>query len=252
MVAPASLLETVMRAVADPGIDPARLREFLEIGKDLEAIKAKKEYVAAFLAAKRDMDGIKITRRGKIIYAAKGGKPGGVVRFARYDDIADVVKPILAKHDLAATYNYEYTNNPPKVICVMTLTHRGGHSQEFRSVPLPMVDSSGGKNDIQGAGSVASYGRRYIVCPVFDVVAEGEDDDGSGLGAPEVITEEQARQIEDIVEACHQRDPKFRAAFAKWLAVEFQVDSPAALYQGAQRDAVLGKLHEKMAALGIK
>ncbi len=244
-----SMLEVVMRAVTDPSIDPSRLREFLEIGRLLEADRAKKEYIAAFIAAKQEMDGIKIKKDGKIVYEGKGGKAGGVIKFIKYDDIAAVVKPILAKHDLVATYTAEFSVNPPKTVAVMKLMHKGGHSEEFRSVPLPMVDSGGGKNDIQGAGSVSMYGRRYVVGPAFDIVAEGDDDDGSGKGQPVQVTEEQAQMIRDIVGELADQDPRFSTAFSKWLKAEFQVEDLTSLCQGSQYGTVLSKLAEKRAYL---
>jgi hypothetical protein len=233
--------------VANPDIDPARLREFLAIGRELEADQAKREYVEAFMQAKRALDGVKITKHGKIVYPAKReGGTASTVTFARYEDIADAIKPKLAESGLAASYSYEYTANPPKVICVMTLTHLRGHSQEFRSVPLPMVDSSGGKNDIQGAGSISSYGRRYVVCPAFDIVTEEEDNDGTGKGSPVQITEEQIRVIEDMVQACTEKDPLVPQSFPRWLKAEFAIDSPAKLYQGPQLEAVMGMLKRKL------
>lgn len=244
------MLEIVMRAVADPTIDPSRLREFLQIGRELEADRAKKDYIAAFHAAKQEMDGIKIRKDGKIVYD-KPGKAGGVIKFMKYDDIADAIKPILARHDLVATYTAEFTVSPPKTVVVMELMHKGGHSKEYRSVPLPMVDSGGGKNDIQGAGSVSAYGRRYVVVPAFDIVAEGEDNDGAGSRVI-AITPEQVQTIWDIVEECNNRDPKFSQLFVKWLRAEFAIDNPVNLFQGAQLKAVMAKLDEKMVLLGMK
>jgi hypothetical protein len=242
---PQTMLEIVMRAASDPTIDPARLREFLAIGRELEADKAKREYVAAFLAAKADLDGMKITKRGQIVYEAKLGKKGSSIGFMRYDDIAEAVKPILRSHGLAATYSYEMLAGAPKVVCVMKLMHQGGHSEEFRSVPLPMIDQSGGKTDIQGAGSVSSYGRRYVVCPAFDIVAEGEDNDGARTLPTEPITFEQAVKIEEILLAYEERVPGQKSKFMAWMKAELQVEAIKDLYQGAQLDAVMEKLRPR-------
>lgn len=248
---PRSMLAVVMEAVRDPSMDPARLREFLEIGKELEAREAKKQYVSAFMAAKKDLDCIKIRKDGKIVYEDKPGKRGGTIKFMRYDDIADVVRPVLAAHDLAATFGYEFIATPPRTVCVMTVSHRAGHAEQFRSVPLPLSDSGGGKNEVQGAGSVSSYGRRYVICPAFDIVAEGEDDDGSGSGVPEKITDAQAMAIEDTIQEIENRQPGARVKITNWLQKEFQIDSPAKLMQGAQLAAFNKQLAAKAKALGI-
>lgn len=246
------MLQAVLNAMRDPAIDPERLEKFLAIGRTLEADQARRDYIAAFMGAKDALRDIKITKRGKIVYEPKGGKPGGVFKFMKYEDIAAAVKPVLSKHGLAASYSYEYTQNPPKVIAVMRLIHRAGHSEEFRSVPLPMVDSSGGKNDVQGAGSVASYGRRYVVCPAFDIVAEDEDDNGSGHNAPVPITQDQIDRLTDVIQECQNRESGFEGRFQKWIRSEFEIESVSQLYQGHQYDAVLTKLREKCHALGVK
>lgn len=250
--AQSGMLQAVLQAMRDPAIDPERLEKFLAIGRTLEADQARRDYIAAFMGAKDALRDIKINKRGRIVYEPKGGKPGGVVKFMKYEDIAAAVKPVLAKHGLAAAYTCEYTQNPPKVITVMKLIHHSGHFEEFRSVPLPMVDSSGGKNDVQGAGSVSSYGRRYVVCPAFDIVAEDEDDNASGHAAPVAVSQDQIDRITDVIQECQNRESGFEGRFLKWLQSEFEIDAVARLYQGYQYDAVMTKLREKCKALGVK
>lgn len=245
--APSSMLESVMQMMAQPGKSAAELRELLIFGKELEAEKARRDYIVAFQSAKRDMLTMRIQKNGRIVY--KDNK--GTVKFAKYDDIADAVQPILARNGLTASFSYEFVAAPPKTICVMTLLHESGHEKEFRSVPLPMIDSSGGKTDIQGAGSIGSYGRRYTVVPAFDIITEDEDDDGSGKGVALPITEDQLITIEDIVRACADKDPRFTALFKKWMLVELKTDDPAQLLQGDQLKTVMGKLAEKQKMLGL-
>lgn len=247
-----SMLEMVLRASADPSIDPARLREFLQIGRDLELDRKKGQWSAAFFEAKQELDGIKIRKNGKIAYEGKGAKSGGVIKFLRYDDISDAVKPILAKYGLMAAYSYRYETTPPKTICILRLTHRNGHFELFESMPMPMVDDSGGKNAIQGAGSVGSYGRRYVVCPTFDIVAEGEDDDGNmGKEQPKPITEVQARQLDDMVMECDNRQKGFGQRWYKWLGAEFHISSHAEILNGQMFKAVNAKIDEKARELGV-
>jgi ERF superfamily len=249
-VQPRSMLDMVMDAAMSTDLDPARLEKFLSIARDLELDKKKQEWATAFRAAKDEIDCYKITKRGQIVYEGKGGKQGGVVKFIRYDDIAKAVKPILQKHSLSASYTYRYEQTPPKAICVMTLLHANGYSQTFESIPLPMVDSSGGKNDVQGAGSVMSYGRRYAVCGAFDIVAESEDNNGS----PQTftpITPDQADEIEQFVKECVAQEPDFRRRFMRWLASELRAESIPDIFQGEPHKIVLAKLAHKMRDLGL-
>ncbi len=87
----------------------------------------------------------------------------------------------------------------------------------------------------------------------WNILTEDADDDGSGKGVPDRITEEQSRKISDIIAECENREPgKFTARFMRWLKEEFKVNSLSELFQGEQFDAVIAKLREKMASLGVK
>jgi len=248
-----TMLETVMQAIATKGLTPEVARQYLELGRELEADQAKREWAMAFRAAKDELDGVKLTKNGRITYEGKPGKQGSTIKFLEYDDIAEAVKPILRKNGLTASYTYRYESTPPKTICVMKLLHASGHFENFESVPLPMIDQSGGKTDVQGAGSVMTYGRRYVVQGAFDIVATGQDNDGSGQGLPVVITEQQAMALDDRVAACAERDSKFPVAFERWLKAEYGADATIrTLYQGKQHTAVSDKLTEKMRAMNIR
>ncbi len=242
----------LIAAAAQPGRDPATVREMYAFAKEVMLDQKKEQWAQSFFAAKSELDGIKIRKNGAIVYEGKNGKEDSVIKFLKYDDIAEVIKPTLRKHNLVAAYDYETILTPPKTVCVMKLMHANGHIETFRSPPLPMVDSGGGKNDVQGAGSVGTYGRRYVVCPTFDIVAEGEDDDGNmGRQQPQPITDGEIETITNIVQACEDRNPGFRRLFTSWMVKELKVQEVKQIRQGNQLKAVMTKLHEKQKALGL-
>lgn len=243
----------ILTAAAESGRDPGTVREMYAFAKEVMKDQNQQEWTQSFVRAKMELDGYKIRKNGAIVYEGKNGKPDSTIKFLKYDDIAEAVKPILRKYNLVAAYDYEFTPSPPKTICVMKLMHVNGHVELFRSPPLPMVDSGGGKNDVQGAGSVGTYGRRYVVCPTFDIVAEGEDDDGNmGRDQPQPITDAELTTITDIVAACEDKNPGFRNLFTKWMVAELKVQQAKDLRQGNQLRAVMTKLDEKQRALGLK
>ncbi len=75
-------------------------------------------------------------------------------------------------------------------------------------MPLPL-DTSGSKNNIQGMGSSLTYGKRYLVTAMLNIVTEGEDKDGND-NPP--ITEEQVNKIRDMFIAC-EMDERSKARF---------------------------------------
>jgi hypothetical protein len=57
-----------------------------------------------------------------------------------------------------------------------------------------------GQNKAQQMGSASTYARRYALCAALGIVT-GDDDDGNG-GAPSFIDADEAREIDDLVDAC--------------------------------------------------
>ena len=95
------LLETVMRAVQNPDIDPARLEHMLHIGRELQQDQAKAQFNAAFAALKLELP--VIDKRGVVL--GKGGKR--MFRYARYDDIHEAITPLLSHHGFATSFDFE-------------------------------------------------------------------------------------------------------------------------------------------------
>jgi hypothetical protein len=133
----------------------------------------------------------------------------------------------------------------------MTLLHRGGHSKKYRWT-LPSMGDNAYVTNLQNAASARSFGKRCVLIDALDILTKDQDSDGRPTAPPEQITEDQAMKIEDIVTGCSERDPKFPALFLKWLKAEYGIDGVRSLFQGDQHDAVLGKLKEKMTALGVR
>ena len=240
---PASLLEAVMLQVGNPDMDPARLREFLEIGKELEAREAKKQFNSAMAEMRPKMPVIK--KNGLIVYGKSGSTP-----FAKWDDIHRACMHILDEHGFTVSFDGELINGNAQRR-IMTVRHTGGH-EEKPSLTVPWLDKGGSKSDGQAAVSAATLADRHLFLKYFNILTEDQDDDGTGgKGVPEQITQEQADQIRDIVDCCAEKDDKMKANFSKWIKQQFGADSSAQLFQGEQYDSVMAMLRDKLKRLGI-
>jgi hypothetical protein len=107
----------------------------------------------------------------------------------RYADLADalsMIRPILAKHDLAVT---QTASNPDHdtVAITTTLFHTSGQWITFDPLVLPNGRTA------QETGSAITYGRRYSLLAVLGLAAE--DDDGAGA-APRQPRNAQPRSTE--------------------------------------------------------
>lgn len=241
-VRPGSLLETVLRSVARPDMPAAELREFLEIGKELEAREAKRQFAEAMVSLKPKLP--VIAKRGQIMY-----KTGPGPKFSKWDDVYRECMPVLANHGFTCSFSSDLQSAGALKVS-MLVRHIGGH-EETGSLVVPWLDSGGSKSPAQQAASSFTLAQRHVFIKYFDVLTEDQDDDGSGKGTPEQITEQQAMDIEDIIHLCSDKDPKMKDSFPKWLKAEFQVDGIRSLFQGEQLEAVREQLKAKRKAMGI-
>lgn len=241
---PGDLLRAVLREVGNPNTDPARLREFLEIGERLEARAAKEKFNQAMAEMQPKLPVIR--KNGLISYGVgKGSTP-----FAKWDDIHRACMPILTEHGFSCSFSSELQGtNALKV--TMIVKHVAG-GEDSGSLTVPWLDTGGSKSPAQAAASSFSLAERHVFVKYFNILTEGKDDDGSGKGTVERISEEQAQRIADILQECEGREAGVTARFTKWMKAEKHTEVIAELFQGEQYDSVMAFLRTKMQKLGIR
>jgi hypothetical protein len=127
--------------------------------------------------------------------------------YATFEDINDVIKPIMQTHGFAITFKVENVQSGMNVTGI--LMHRAGH-RESTSMFIPL-DTSGSKNAVQAVGSSTSYGKRYVMSALLNLTTRGEDDDGHAAVPTVTVTPVQARQLQALLDKCSD---KAKEAFA--------------------------------------
>jgi hypothetical protein len=196
---PQSLLPAIIALSKDGGVDVTKLEALLQMQERLEARQAQAEFNAAFARVSAQMPRIKKT--GEILHPVNKNQPDGPKRkisnYAKLEDIDAAIRPILDAEGFALSFDTEQRiGDGGGLIVTATLLHTAGHSRSA-SIPVPL-DTSGAKNNIQGYGSALSYGRRYALCAVLNIVTEGEDDDGQ-RGGMEFIDAQAVKQLNDLL-----------------------------------------------------
>lgn len=133
------------------------------------------------------------------------GNAAGRYTFALWEDINQVIKPILQRHGFALTFR---TDTKDGVTVTGVLSHRNGHREET-SITLP-ADPSGNKNAVQAVASSVSYGKRYTAGALLNLTSHGEDDDAYTAGV-EYITDDQEATLRETAEAVGADVQKFLA-----------------------------------------
>lgn len=199
----------IREAMLNPNVDADKAKTMGELMMSLEDRSMKAEFNRDINAAIMEMP--VITKDGRIIIT-KDGVSREQGRFAKIEDIDRVVRPIAARHNIA--YSWDVGNDGGSPVVSVILTHANGFERVSSGMKLP-VDSSGGKNNVQGAGSAVTYGKRYTLCAAFNIQTEGADDDGNGgRGRHVELTYERGQTVLSEAEAA-AAEGRYREFFAR-------------------------------------
>jgi ERF superfamily. len=170
--------DTPMSMIADAarrGASLEEMRQLMDLRDRLEAGEARKAFVSAMTAFKRNPPTI-IKNKAADYTTDKGGRT-----YYQYADLATVCAGItaaLAEHGISHDWSTIQAGDNVTVTC--TLTHELGHSKA--TTLSAQADRTGGKNAIQAVGSAVSYLERYTLLAACGIaVHDGSDDDGGPL-----------------------------------------------------------------------
>lgn len=220
-----SFLAFIARAASDPAVDVNKMERLYEMAEKMEARQAEIAFNESMAAMSLELPRVK--KNGAVEYAVdksnKSGPKEQAFKFATYEDIDRAIRPILSKHGFTISYTTEpRTSDGGGCVVVGTLRHVRGHKQSA-SISLAL-DNSGGKNNLQAMASTTSYGQRYTLKMLINLVFEGEDTDGN---LPQPITTEQAAAFDLRLRAISD---KALPNFLKWAKVELLTDIQAKNY----------------------
>jgi hypothetical protein len=249
------LERTIERMLNDPACDMDLLERMFAFEERRLARQAEIEFNEAMARLHKALADVRIIKTKSVLYdvdkADKGKGRTEAFRYTPLDEIDKVVRPLLNAEDMVPTYTAEIREGGGAVV-VARLTHKNGHYREA-SIPLPL-DSTGGKSNVQAMGSTFSYGRRYTLCMLLNIVTL-DDDDGTGG----TIDKAQAKTIRELLERAHTDDSvwaarpieEFEAAFLKKIVHAPSIEEiPFRLYRKATSALEEKITKEKAAANG--
>lgn len=179
------MVSMIERICMDPTADMQKLERMLELKERHEAQQAKAAFAEAFARASSAFPTIPLNGKGH------NQKP-----YATLKDITRLTRPVLAEHGLALTFSIDVGE---QVIVTAELMHEAGHSKST-SIALPR-ETSGSKNAVQAVGSSQTYGQRYTAQAILGLsLGDDTEDDGAGANAATPVTEEQYRELQDLIE----------------------------------------------------
>jgi hypothetical protein len=105
-------------------------------------------------------------------------------RYASLAALDEAVRDIYTSHGFSLTFDTEDTTLPEVVRVVCNVSHEDGHSRQFHiNMPADGKGPKGGAvmSRTHATGSAITYGRRYLLCMIFNLTVT-QDDDGNAAG----------------------------------------------------------------------
>lgn len=197
----ANFLAVIAKAAADPNTDVAKMHGLLDVQERMMAKQAEIDFNQALFRAQKSMPRIK--KNGEI-----KNKAGNVVaRYMKFDDIDETIRAIYEAEGFCLV-DSQTENQNGTVTVKTTLIHQEGHSMSVE-VTLPKDKENALKSSLQAAGGTVSVGKRLNTCNLFRIV--GEDEDKEEAISAEVINDEQAALLKDLIRETGADVKKFLA-----------------------------------------
>jgi len=216
-----SLLQAITGAASNPQTDIEKIERLFKMHQQMVAQEAEAAFNAAMARA-----------QAKIVPVANNAANTQTnSRYAKLAAINKAITPIYTAEGLSISFNSgDAAQGLMRTIAIVS--HAQGHSRQYHlDLPPDDVGAKGtvNKTQVHALGSTSSYARRYLVCMIFNVTTEDDNDgnrkrptevepDAAGKKALEAcgsisalkaawkaLTSEQRKTLIDVGEDCRAR-----------------------------------------------
>lgn len=192
----------LLRAAIARGANIEELDRLIALKERMDADEARKAFVAAMVAFKRNAPTIYTNQTGEVL--PKDGKRGFTYGYADLAEVNDKIIAALASVDISHDWSQRQDSGLVYVKC--TLTHVLGHSKSTELGAGP--DNSGGKTGPQAIGSTNTYLERYTLLAVCGLaVRDGSDNDAAGAMVTPAEREEMRTAARELRQGQHRQRP---------------------------------------------
>jgi hypothetical protein len=192
------LLEVIARAARDPSVDIDKMERLIAMQERVQARDAEIAFNQALNKSQMEMRPI----------AANASNPQTKSRYATFDKLDRVLRPIYTEHGFSLSFDEGETDKPDHVRVLCYVAHIGGHTRTYhRDMPADGKGAKGGDvmTKTHAAGAAGSYGARYLLKGIFNVAVGEEDDDGNvsrpAKPGPVLISDSDIAMIEQYCKA---------------------------------------------------
>ncbi len=174
------------------------LKAMLAFQKDWEANEARKLFNAAFTKAQAEIQAVTKTKFNQQTQS----------KYADLSAVIESAKPVYTKYGFAVIF-YESDTVTPEIVRIgVDVLHEKGHKESYHyDMPLDGVGIKGNANmtKIHGKSSSVAYGRRYLMCMIWNIPTQDDDGQKAGPAKTEkalnssMITDKDLHQLRDLM-----------------------------------------------------
>jgi hypothetical protein len=215
-----AMIRVIERAASNPDIDVEKMERLLAMQERIMAQNAKSAFNEAMRAAQAEMPKIKRTKDNTQTNS----------KYADLEHITDKAVPVYTTHGFSLSYGTADCPIPGHARITCVCAHVQGFERTYQAdIPLDLTGIKGTQNKTatHGFGSTMSYGRRYLICLIFNITLTNEDKDGNQPG--DTITEQQITDLKALAEEVKAD----KAAFLRYFKINELSDLPAAKFKDA-------------------
>jgi len=185
--------DMLARMLADQkDLTPEKMEILLRVRRELLGDRRGEAFQIAF--AKMAAVLPQVEKQG-MVELIRGGETKGSYRYAKWEDMDTVVRPIMTAHGFSLMFQ-EYVNDKGLPMLRGKLMHVDGHAEISERQIRP--DPGPGRNETQAWGSGLSYAKRYLGEGLLNIVRRGVDDDAT-TADDQSITEDEVNEIRRLL-----------------------------------------------------
>lgn len=184
----AAIMQMIEQIALNPNADVEKLRAVMDMKMQMFNRGAEIEFNAAMALTQAEIEPVARTAQNNQTKS----------KYAKLENIITKCSPVWTKHGFALSYDTADCplENHYRITC--EVSHRAGHSKHYH-MDLPIDDAgiNGTKNKtgVHGSGSTVAYGRRYIVCNIFNIAVKDEDNDGNNPKSQPTVGDDEIKNL---------------------------------------------------------
>ena len=190
----------MIRLAVSGKADLVQLEKLLALQERYEANEARKIFTQSFALAQAKIASVIKTKVNPITHS-------------KYADLGDIIvsaSRVYTAEGFSVIFYEGDTAVPDSIRVCADILHKAGHKETYHyDVPLDGTGLKGNANmtKIHGKSSSVSYGRRYLMCMVWNIPTQ-DDNDGNN-GEVIYISQEEGNKIMDMVVSTGSNLEKF-------------------------------------------